>query len=228
MNAPFADRDEAGRALAQRVRALPEKPPFVVLALPRGGVPIGVAVARALDAPLDLLLVRKIGLPWQPELAVAAVAEGDPPEIIVEAGVMHRADVDRAYIEAQAHLASREIARRRQVYLLGRPPIDVTGRTAVVVDDGIATGTTMRAALQALRRRRPARIVLAVPVAPRGTIESLRADVDEVVCLAQPEPFDAVGNHYIDFHQVDDGEVVAALTPAADPVQGNKARRGPK
>lgn len=213
MSRPFADREEAGRALAEGVRALHLAPPFVVLALPRGGVPIGVAVARALQAPLDLLLVRKIGVPWEPELAVAAVAEGNPPEIAVEDHVMRGAGVDRAYIEAQARLELPEIARRREAYLRGRPPVDVAGRTVIVVDDGIATGTTMRAALKALRHRRPARLVLAVPVAPRDTIESLRQEVDALVCLVQPEPFHAVGNHYVDFHQVGDHEVIAALTP---------------
>jgi putative phosphoribosyl transferase len=141
-------------------------------------VPIGVEVARALNAPLDLLLVRKIGLPWQPELALAAVVDGTPPDIVIDEEVRRGTDIDDAYIEAQAEQELQEIRRRRQVYLRGRPPVDVQACTAVVVDDGIATGTTMRAALKALRRRRPARLVVAVPVAPPDTIEALASEAD--------------------------------------------------
>lgn len=215
MSMRFADRAEAGRALAAQLLRLHLPAPIVVLALPRGGVPVGAEVARALGAPLDLLLVRKIGVPWQRELAVAAVVEGDPPQIVVEEEVQRSAGVDAQYIQAQAESELHEIARRRQVYLRGRAAVDVGARTAIVVDDGIATGTTVRAALKALRARHPARLVLAVPVAPADTLEALRGEVDQVVCLAQPEPFHAVGLHYVDFHQVDDDEVIAALDAAA-------------
>jgi putative phosphoribosyl transferase len=220
VNHAFADRADAAEALARQLQRAKLPSPVVVFALPRGGVPIGATVARALHAPLDLVLVRKIGAPWQPELALAAVAEGDPPQIVVEDEVRRYAGVDDAWIarEAQRHLE--EIARRRRVYLRGRAPADVQGRTAIVVDDGIATGTTMRAALQALRRRGPARLVLAVPVAPRETLERLRAEVDDIVCLATPEPFHAVGAHYREFHQVDDDEVIAALDAANPPATG--------
>ncbi len=214
MNRRFVDRAEAGRALAERLRALRLNPPWVVLALPRGGVPVAAEVARALKAPLDLLLVRKIGAPWQRELALAAVVEGDPPDIVVDEEVQRSAAVDAHYIEAQAQLQLREIARQRQVYLSGRPGVRVEGCTVIVVDDGIATGTTMRAALKALRRRHPAKLVLAVPVAPRDTLERLRPEVDELVCLATPQPFFAVGEHYARFDQVDDAEVIAALDAA--------------
>ncbi len=214
MNRRFVDRAEAGRALAERLRALRLNPPWVVLALPRGGVPVAAEVARALKAPLDLLLVRKIGAPWQRELALAAVVEGDPPDIVVDEEVQRSAAVDAHYIEAQAQLQLREIARQRQVYLSGRPGVRVEGCTVIVVDDGIATGTTMRAALMALRRRHPAKLVLAVPVAPRDTLERLRPEVDELVCLATPQPFFAVGEHYARFDQVDDAEVIAALDAA--------------
>jgi putative phosphoribosyl transferase len=217
MNTPFTDRAAAGRALAERLLKLHLPAPIVVLALPRGGVPVAAEVARALGAALDLVLVRKIGVPWQPELALAAVAEGEPPEIAVEAEVQRATDVSSAYIEAQAQVELGEIARRRQVYLPGRAPLAVEGCTVIVVDDGIATGTTMRAALRALRRRRPGRLVLAVPVAPRDTLTQLRDEVDQVVCLAQPDPFNAVGQHYDDFHQVDDAEVIAALDAARQP-----------
>ncbi len=181
----FADRATAGRALAAQLLRLHLPAPIVVLALPRGGVPVAAEVARALGAPLDLLLVRKIGVPWQRELAVAAVVEGDPPQIVVEEDVQRSAGVDAQYIEAQAASELREIARRRQAYLRGRAAVDVGGRTAIVVDDGIATGTTVRAALRALRRRHPARLVLAVPVAPADTRAPRRRPPSKRGVLAQ-------------------------------------------
>jgi putative phosphoribosyl transferase len=211
----FTDRGEAGRALATRLSAMALVPPVVVLALPRGGVPVAAEVARVLGAPLDLLLVRKIGAPWQPELAVAAVVDGDPPDIVVDELTSRMSGVDRDYIDREAQRELQEIRRRRQVYLAGRTPVAVAGATVVVVDDGVATGTTVRAALKALRRRQPGRIVLAVPVAPRETVIELQREADEVVCLAQPEPFHAIGLHYADFHQVPDEEVLAALAAAA-------------
>jgi putative phosphoribosyl transferase len=214
MDRRFADRAEAGRSLAAALLALRLSPPVVVLALPRGGVPVAAPVARALHAPLDLLLVRKIGAPWQRELAVAAVVDGEPPDIVVDEQTLGYAGVDQRYVEAEAASALQEIRRRRGLYLGGRPAVAVEGATVVVVDDGIATGTSVRAALKALRRRRPARLVLAVPVAPRDTLAALRAEVDELVCLATPEPFHAVGAHYVDFHQVNDDEVLAALHAA--------------
>jgi putative phosphoribosyl transferase len=212
--ARFADRGAAGRLLGQRLAALKLPPPRVVLALPRGGVPVAAEVARALHAPLDLLLVRKIGMPWQPELALAAVVEGTPPDIVFDEPLRHGADIDRAYVEAQVQLQLREIARQRQAYLNGRAPVAVQGCTVVVVDDGIATGTTVRAALRALRRRQPARLVLAVPVAPRETLRALSAEVECIVCLASPQTFRAVGEHYVDFDQVEDAQVSAALDAA--------------
>ena len=213
----FTDRGEAGRALAARLAAMALVPPVVVLALPRGGVPVAAEVARVLGAPLDLLLVRKIGAPWQPELAVAAVVDGDPPDIVVDELTSRMSGVDRDYIDREAQRELQEIRRRRQVYLAGRTPVAVAGATVVVVDDGIATGTTVRAAMKALRRRRPARLVLAVPVAPADTVAALSQEADEVVCLAQPEPFHAIGLHYADFHQVPDDEVLAALDSLARP-----------
>ena len=211
MTKSFTDRTEAGRALAQRLLRMSLPPPIVVLALPRGGVPIGAEVARALNAPLDLLLVRKIGAPWQPELAVAALVDGQPPDIVVDDETVAMTGVDREYIDTQARQQMHEIERRRRVYLHGRAPVSVEGATVIIVDDGIATGTTVRAALKALRRRKPARLVLAVPVAPSDTLAALRAEVDDIVCLAEPYPFHAIGLHYRDFHQVGDDEVLAAL-----------------
>ena len=183
----------------------------VVLALPRGGVPVAVEIARELNAPLDLLLVRKIGVPWQPELAVAAIVDGPDQELVIDEDTRAGAGVSRNYIEAQAKEQVQEIERRRRLYLGDRAPVSVDGCTAIVVDDGIATGTSMRAALKALRRRKPMGLVLAVPVAPPDTITVLRREVDRVVCLEQPDPFYAVGAHYEDFHQVEDDEVMAIL-----------------
>ena len=218
MSRRFVDRREAGRLLGQRLAGMALASPVVVLALPRGGVPVGAEVARALGAPLDLLLVRKIGVPWQRELALAAVVDGDEPQVVVDDEVQRASGVERAYIDAEAARELREIERRRRVYLHGRAPLSVAGATAVVVDDGIATGTSVRAALKALRRRSPARLVLAVPVAPADTLLALRPEVDDLVCLAQPQPFHAIGLHYEDFHQLDDAEVLADLeTPAAAP-----------
>jgi putative phosphoribosyl transferase len=217
MTAPFIDRADAGRQLAERLARETLPPPIVVLALPRGGVPIGTEVARRLGAPLDLLLVRKIGAPWQRELAVAAVVEGDGPEVVIDEETLAASGADRAWVQQQAKIEWQEIERRRALYLQGRTRPPLAGATVVVVDDGIATGTTVRAALQALRRRAPGRLVLAVPVAPRDTLAWLSTEVDQLVCLATPEPFHAVGLHYRDFHQVEDREVIAALDAAALP-----------
>ncbi len=214
MNGRFDDRAAAGRALAARFAATRFLAPPLVLALPRGGVPVAAEVALALKAPLDLLLVRKIGAPLQPELAVAAVVDGASPEIVVDEETAALAGADRAYIEREAALELREIERRRRVYLGDRPPPVLTGRTVIVVDDGVATGTTVRAALKALRRQHPARIVLAFAVGPADTVAALRSEADEVVCLMEPAEFHAVGLHYRDFHQVGDDEVVAALRAA--------------
>ena len=207
----FADRTEAGRLLARRLQQRPPQGPVVVYALPRGGVPVAAEVARALAALLGLLLVRKIGAPGQPELALAAVVDGEQPQTVVDEEVRALTGTDDAWIAARARELLPEIERRRQAYLGGRASPSVRGGTAIVVDDGIATGTSMRAALRALRARQPARVLLAVPVAPADTLAALRAEVDEVECLATPAPFYAVGAHYADFHQVEDDEVVATL-----------------
>lgn len=211
----FQDRREAGRRLGDFLarEALPT--PRLVLALPRGGVPVGLEVARALHAPLDVLLVRKIGVPWHRELAVAAVVEGDPPDTVVDNAIAHHCGVSLEHIEAQARHEVDEIARRGVLYRQGRALPPLAGQTVVVVDDGIATGTTMRAALKALRRRGPAHLVLAVPVAPPDTVNRLRSEVDRLVCLSQPADFDAIGACYHDFHQLADDEVLDALHEAA-------------
>ena len=212
----FKNRAEAGRQLGAAVHHLHLIDP-VVLALPRGGVPVAAEVALALGALLDLLIVRKIGAPGEPELAVAAIAEGDPPTVVIDELTCSGTDTDHAYIKREARTQRSEIERRCKVYRHGVARLAVAGRTVVVVDDGIATGTTMRAALKALRRLRPAKVVLAVPVASNHTIYELAKLVDDVVCLSQPGPFRSVGTYYADFHQVDDAEVVALLDASRIP-----------
>ena len=213
----FRDRTEAGQLLAQRLasRAFPRP---VVLALPRGGVPVAVEVARALSAPLDLLLVRKIGHPLQPELALGAIVDGDHPEMVINRQMEDVAIVHAEHVATAKAAALAEIERRRLLYFGVRKPVDVAHATAIVVDDGIATGATVRAALKALRHRHPRRIVLAVPVAPADALEALRPEVDEIICLDTPDAFFSVGQFYHDFRQVDDAEVIRLLkvldTPA--------------
>jgi len=220
MNRRLTDRAQAGRALGSLLAQQRFPAPPVVLALPRGGVPVGAEVALALHAPLDLLLVRKIGAPGQPELAVAAVVDGNPPQVVIDELSLDASGGDRHWVDREVPSALQEIARRRQVYLAGREPVPLAGRTVIVVDDGVATGTTVRAALRVLRGRAPARLLLALPVAPRDTLAALRREGCETVCLAEPEPFRAIGEHYDDFHQLDDAEVLAALAAAAAPVAG--------
>ena len=212
----FENRVAAGRQLAEVLRGMALADP-VVLALPRGGVPVAAEVARALKAPLDLLLVRKIGAPSQPELAIAAVADGPEPDLEVDQTTLAYSGATMEHVRREMPYHLKEIERRRRLYLQGRAPLPVEGRTAVLIDDGIATGTTMRAAIKLLRKRRPARIVLAVPVAPAEEAAQLRAEVDDFVCLATPSFFGSVGAHYRDFDQTSDDEVVALMREAAAP-----------
>jgi putative phosphoribosyl transferase len=206
----FVDREDAGRQLAVRLARFKTKNP-VVLALPRGGVPIGLEVAASLEAPLDLILVRKIGAPGQPELALGAVVDGAHPELVINEDVKAMLHVGEDYIAQEEARQLEEIKRRRQLWLGDRPRAAVKGRTVLVVDDGIATGATVRAALHAIRRARPAHLVLASPVAPPDTIESLRDDADEIVCLATPAAFWAISVFYRDFPQLADGDVGALM-----------------
>jgi putative phosphoribosyl transferase len=206
----FRNRTEAGRALASHLGHLRQAAP-VVLALPRGGVPVGAEVAAALAAPLDLLLVRKIGAPGFPELAAGAVAEQDPAMLVNE-DVVRDLGISRSYLEKEAARQRVEIERRRGLYRHGRAPVPLEGRTVILVDDGIATGATARVGLQALARSGAARrIVLAAPVAPPAVAEMLRGFCDEAVFLATPDRFGAVGNFFDDFTQVEDAEVIALL-----------------
>lgn len=210
----FLNRRDAGRQLAEELAKGHWDDP-VVLALPRGGVPVGFEVAKMLRAPLDVLLVRKIGAPGHPEFAIGAVVDGKDPQLVVneEAALILGPSSD--YLEAEKNRQLIEIERRRERYLGGRPAVPIDGRTAIIVDDGIATGSTVKVALKALRRSRAARIILAVPVAPQSTMGALREEADEVVCLSMPEPFHAVGLHYVDFGQTSDEEVIQLLKAAA-------------
>jgi putative phosphoribosyl transferase len=203
---PFRDRDEAGRLLGSELaRRLGNARNIVVLALPRGGVPVGFAVAQALSAPLDVFVVRKLGVPGHEELAMGAIASGGVRVLNDE--VLGYIPVTKEVIEDVATREQQELERRERAYRGNRPPLDVTGRTVIVVDDGLATGSTMRAAVQALRKKKPRSIIVAVPVAARQTCIDLRAEVDDLVCLRTPEPFQAVGLWYENFDQTTDEEV---------------------
>jgi putative phosphoribosyl transferase len=206
----FKDRQDAGRRLAVRLSHLRDRQP-VVLALPRGGVPVGCEVAAALDAPLDLVLVRKLGAPGMREFAIGAIVNGERLERVLDERTAAELDVPQRYLDEETAIQAKEIDRRSALYLQGRPPVPLTGRCAVVVDDGIATGATMRAALLAIRRRGPSEIVLAVPVAPPDTIDALRTQADDVVCLARPTKFFGISQFYDDFHQIGDEEVLSCL-----------------
>jgi putative phosphoribosyl transferase len=203
----FVDRSDAGRKLAAKLMGYRDARP-VLLALPRGGVPVAYEIATALQAPMDLLFVRKIGVPWQPELAAAAVADVGGREIVRNERVISLTDLPDGYIEEQARLELEEIARRRSVYCEGRPMMDLAGRTVIVVDDGIATGSTVRAALRAVRRADPAKIVLAVPVAPSETLADLEKEADAICCLESSDDFGAISQFYLSFRQLGDEEIV--------------------
>ena len=205
----FADRADAGRRLAARLSAYAARDDVVVLALPRGGVPVGYEVAHALGAPLDVLVVRKLGVPGHEELAMGAVAGGGIR--VLDAGVVGSLRIPPQAIDRAAAAERAEVERRERSYRGARPAPEVRGKTVLLVDDGIATGSTVRAAIAALRQASPARIVVAVPVAPAVTCRALRQVADEVVCVREPEEMWAVGNWYRSFPQTSDSEVHALL-----------------
>lgn len=202
---PFDDRRAAGRALAGLLQRYGDRHDVLVLALPRGGVPVAFEVARALGAPLDLFLVRKLGTPGHRELAMGAIASGGVR--VLNDDVVRWYGITADDIETVAREEQRELERREAAYREGREPVPVEGRTVILIDDGLATGSTMRAAVQAIRLRNPARVVVAVPVGAPQTCEELSAIADEVVCTRTPEPFAAVGQWYLDFDQTSDEEV---------------------
>jgi predicted phosphoribosyltransferase len=207
---PFADRVEAGKLLGEEVvRRIGKRADALVLALPRGGVPVGYEVARALGAPLDVFIVRKLGVPGQEELAMGAIASGGVRVLNDE--VLRFVPISKSTIDMVAEREARELERRETSYRGNRPPLDVTGKTVVIVDDGLATGSTMRAAVRALQEMKPREIVVAVPVAAPSTCAEFRGSVDEMICLRTPEPFQAVGLWYEDFSQTTDEEVHALL-----------------
>jgi predicted phosphoribosyltransferase len=173
---------------------------------------VAAEIALALDAPVDLILVRKLGVPWQPELAMGAVVDGAQPYVVRNADIMAQLDIPEEELKEICETELDEIERRRRLYLKNRPRADIRGRTVIVVDDGIATGATVRAALSAVRRQAPGRLVLAVPVAPSSTLDELRAGTDDIVCLKSPDPFYAIGQFYEDFHQINDREVIEVLS----------------
>lgn len=206
----YATREEAGRMLARRLSSY-RQANVVVLGIPRGGLPVAREIADALAVPLDVIVVRKLGAPGQPELGIGAVVDGDHPRAIFNQDIIEHLGVEDEYIKAEIARQLKEVQRRETAYRGGRPKIPLAGKTVIVVDDGIATGSSIRAALRGVRRQKPERLVLAVPVAPAESIEALRSDADEIVCLETPEDFFAVGQFYHDFHQVSDDEVKTIL-----------------
>jgi putative phosphoribosyl transferase len=210
----FMDREDAGHRLADVLAARFPRCDAVVYALPRGGVPVAAPIAAALDAPLDLVLVRKIGVPFQPEVAMGAIADGVESVVTRNEDVIAAAGVSQAQFEQVRAREARELERRRAAYLSDRARCDPRGRVAIVVDDGVATGATMRAALRAVRAQEPARLVLATPVAAADTLDRLRVEADEIVCLDAPADFGAIGYFYRDFDQLDDSTVIALLDAA--------------
>jgi putative phosphoribosyl transferase len=210
----FRDRVEAGRLLARRLSEYANRDDVIVLALPRGGVPVAYEVAKALDAPLDVFLVRKVGVPGYEELAMGAVATGGV--LVLDERLIQRLGIGRDRLEQAVRAELRELERREEAYRGGRSPLHLEGKTVILVDDGLATGASMRAATEAVRRHNPARVVVAVPVAAEETCDQFREFVDEIVCEVTPRPFHAVGLWYEDFSQTSDEEVRELLGRAAE------------
>ena len=210
----YRDRQEAGQKLGNELEKLQLHEP-IVLALPRGGVPVAAEVAKALNAPLDLIIVRKVGAPGNPELAVAAIVDGDPPDVVLNREIVEAYSLGDDELGALIRQERPELDRRRLAYRGKRPPLSIAGKTAIIVDDGAATGTTMKVAIRALRRRAPRQIIVAIPVAPRDTVAELAQEADQVICLSQPGRFRALGYHYLSFPQCTDEEVTGTLHEAA-------------
>ena len=223
----FRNRVEAGRLLAQALVEYVGRPNVVVLALPRGGVPLARIVADFLGAPMDVFLVRKLGVPWQPELGFGAIAEtagNDPPLRVIDHNLVQECELTPAVIDEIAAREQCEVDRRSRLYRGGRTMIEVRGKEVIIVDDGLATGSTMLAAVRALRHQKAKRILVAVPVGPRSTCDALRREADEVICLSSPLPFQAVGAWYEDFTQISDREAQDALSPIASTIGSENAQ----
>lgn len=214
MTPRYRDRRDAGRQLAQQLLRLKDQAP-VVLALPRGGVPVAFEVASLLHAPLDLVIVRKIGLPGHEELGIGALVDGDKPIVVMNEPMVAQLRPDPQRVEAEIASQLAEAKRRRETYLSGRAHVDLAGRTVIMIDDGIATGGTVQAALRGVRRAGPERLILAVPVAPQDSLDALATECDAIVCPYVPAWFGAVGAHYQDFGQTSDEEVMRLLDQAA-------------
>lgn len=212
MKLPFEDRTQAGRLLGEALAEYAKRSDVIVLALPRGGVPVGFEVARMIDAPLDIMLVRKLGTPGQEELAMGAIASGGV--CVLNPDIVAVIDISQEAIEAVAATERQELERRERAYRGNKPPPTVENHCLILVDDGLATGASMLAAVSALRQRKPASIVVAIPVAPPDTVQRLKQEADDVVCLATPEPFSAVGRWYREFSQTSDDEVKSLLKRA--------------
>ena len=209
----FRDRAEAGHKLAQDLRSYKDKPDVLILGLPRGGVPVAYEVARDLNAPLDVFIVRKLGVPGHEELAMGAIATGGIR--ILNESVIQQLGIPLAVVDAVTAREQQELQRRERLYRGDRPPPAIKDRTVIVVDDGLATGSTMKAAVAALREQQPARLIVAVPTAPVETCVELRDRADEIICPMTPQPFYAVGGSYVDFSQTTDDEVRDFISRAA-------------
>lgn len=212
MNERYRDRAEAGRELAKHLQKYADMPDLLVLALPRGGIVVAFEVSLALNGELDVFLVRKLGAPYEPELAMGAIAEGGI--LLLNDAVVNYLSISKETIEETAQQQLAELQRRQQLYRNGRPSPRISGRPVIVVDDGVATGATMKAALKAIKRKEPSVLVAAVPVGAQSTCLELKAVADEVVCLEMPEPFMSVGLWYEDFRQIEDSEVTELLQKA--------------
>jgi putative phosphoribosyl transferase len=217
----FNDRTEAGQELARHLTKYANRPDVIVLGVPRGGVPVAFEVAKALRVPLDVFVLRKLGVPGHEELAFGAIGSGGVR--VLDSDIVRRLGLSDFVIERVTTAEKQELRRRERAYRGGRPPLDVSGLIVILVDDGIATGSSIRAAIRALRQMKPARIVIATPVAPASTCDRLRFEVDELICAEMPEPFYGVGQFYADFSEVSDEEVNDLLSQASrklgDPVQ---------